>query len=343
MTTVFGIFTRLADWLVYGALGLDATTPLAQSLHFFVEDVSKIFAMVIVLIYLIGLFRAALDTDRVRDFLQGKHRLWGYMLAAMFGAITPFCSCSSIPLFLAFTSAGIPLGITMAFLITSPMINEVAIVLLGGTLGWGFTIAYVGVGLLAGVLGGAFFDLIKAEKHLTPLGHSGPTQAGTTGGGCGCGCESSHRIGWRARHAFAWRETWTIVGRIWVWVLVGIGIGAIMHGYVPREWIVDNLSADRWWTVPLAVVMGIPLYANASGVIPIAESLLDKGLPVGTTLALMMSVVGASLPEFLLLKQVMKPRLLVVFFLLLVVLFTLTGWLFNWAGAAWPGVFGVGG
>ncbi len=339
MSSVFEIFTIFADWLVYHVMQLDAGTSLGRSVHFFVEDVSKILVLLVVLIYAIGLFRASLDTDRVRGFLQGRHRLWGYVLAACFGAVTPFCSCSSIPLFLAFTAAGVPLGITMAFLITSPMINEVAIVLLGGMLGWKFTIAYVGVGLLAGIVGGAFFDLIKAGRFLTPM-VTGATSSAPSGGGCGCGCESSSRMGWGQRHQFAWREMVNILRGIWLWVLVGIGIGAAMHGYVPREWIVENLSADRWWTVPLAVVLGIPLYANASGVIPIAESLLGKGLPVGTTLALMMSIVGASLPEFLLLKRVMKPRLLVAFFGLLLVLFAGTGWLFNFVSQTWPGVFG---
>jgi len=339
MSGVLDIFTSFADWLVYGVIRLDAGTSLGQSAHFFVEDVSKILVLLVVLIYAIGLFRASLDTDRVRGFLQGKHRVWGYVLAACFGAVTPFCSCSSIPLFLAFTAAGVPLGITMAFLITSPMINEVAIVLLGGMLGWKFTMAYVAVGLLAGIVGGAFFDLIRAERHLTDM-VTGATPEPTSDSGCGCGCKKTQRISWGDRHRFAWKEMVDILGSIWMWVLVGIGIGAVMHGYVPREWIADNLSADRWWTVPLAVVLGIPLYANASGVIPIAESLLGKGLPVGTTLALMMSVVGASLPEFLLLKKVMKPRLLVAFFLLLLVLFAGTGWLFNAISQAYPGAFG---
>ena len=342
MTRVFSIFTHMADWLVYGVFSRDSAQPAARAVHFFVEDVSKILVLLVVVIYLIGLFRAALDTDRIRDFLQGKHRLWGYLLAAIFGAITPFCSCSSIPLFLAFTAAGIPLGITMAFLITSPMINEVAVVMLGEMLGWPFLLAYVGVGFTAGVLGGMFFDLIGAEKHLIPIERK-PAKPGFTVPEGACCSKKSHKLGWRGRHAFAWSETLTILKRIWLWVVLGIGVGAIMHGYVPREWIIENLSADRWWTVPLAVAMGIPLYANASGIIPVVQSLLAKGLPVGTALAFMMSVVAASLPEFLLLKQVMKPRLLLTFFLLLLVLFTLTGLGFNWVAATWPGLFVVAG
>ena len=171
MNSIFSIFTILADKLVYSLLGLSKDSKLADSLHFFIEDVTKILVLVVILIYLIGLARASMNIEKVRDYLKGKNKLIGYFLAAVFGAITPFCSCSSIPLFLAFTSARIPIGITMSFLITSPIINEVAVLLLGTMLGWKFTFAYIIVGILAGIVGGYFFDLIKAERYLTPLGH----------------------------------------------------------------------------------------------------------------------------------------------------------------------------
>lgn len=321
---MLSIFTKLADLIIYQVFGMPKNSHLAGSLHFFIEDTTKIFALLIVMIYVIAWARAALNVERVRDYLSGRHRVIGYVAAASFGAVTPFCSCSSIPLFLGFTQARIPIGITMAFLITSPIINEVAIILLGSLLGIKFTVCYVAVGILAGVVGGAFIDLIKAEKHLTPLAESA------------CGTDQNAeqttertRMSLRDRHAFAADELKTIFGRVWKWVLIGVGLGAALHGFVPESFVLEHLGAGQWWTVPSATLLGIPLYSNASGVIPVAESLLKKGLPVGTTLAFMMSTVAASFPEFMMLKQVMKPTLLLIFFLLLLTMFTLVGWTFN--------------
>lgn len=320
---MFEIFTWIADSLTYRVLGLDPASQIAGSVHFFIEDVTKIYALLILMIYIISFLRAGLDTGRIRTFLSGKSRGVGYLFAAVFGAVTPFCSCSSIPLFLGFTAAGIPLGITMAFLITSPMINEVAVVLLGSMLGVRFMLLYVATGLAAGILGGLFMDLIGAERYLTPIGQRAANFAGATG-------EQERRIsGMRGRHEFAREELKTIFTRVWRWVLIGVGLGALLHGFVPESFISDHLGTGSWWSVPAAVLLGIPLYANASGVIPVIETLLQKGLPVGTALAFMMSIVAASLPEFMMLKQVMKPRLLIIFFLVLLVFFTLAGWVFN--------------
>lgn len=319
------IFTKLADWLTFDVFGMAPDAHLAQSIHFFIEDVTKIYALLLVLIYVIGWLRAGLNTEKIRKHLEGKHRFLGYLLAALFGAVTPFCSCSSIPLFLAFTQARIPIGITMAFLVTSPMINEVAVVLLGGTLGVGFTAVYILLGIGAGFLAGLFFDFIRAERFLKPIEVKEP-----------CACkkkkleqDAHFKPSAAERHEYAVNEFKSVFSKIWMWVLIGVGAGAALHGFVPESMITDNLGAGQWWSVPGAVLLGIPLYANASGVIPAVESLLDKGLPVGTALAFMMSVVAASLPEFMLLKQVMKPRLLVMFFFTLLVMFTCAGWIFN--------------
>ncbi len=316
-------FGKIADIVVYDWLGMEPYSRLGASLQFFIEDTTKIFCLLVIMIYLIGLARATLNIERVRDYLAGKNRFFGYIAAACFGAVTPFCSCSSIPLFLGFTQARIPIGITMAFLITSPMINEVAVALLGGLLGAKFTASYVAIGIGAGVIGGMFFDSIKAERYLTELGESA-REVGSVGGEV-----EYEKKDWRARHEFAKEELKTIVGRIWKWIFIGVGVGAGLHGYVPEEVVVDNLGDGQWWSVPAAVLIGIPLYSNASGVIPVAESLLGKGLPVGTTLAFMMSTVAASMPEFVMLKQVMKTKLLLIFFVLLLVMFTVTGWVFN--------------
>lgn len=320
---VLSIFTKFADWIIYGLCGMPEDSHLAGSLHFFIEDTTKIFALLIVMIYIIAWARAALNIERVRHYLSGKHRVFGYFAAAAFGAVTPFCSCSSIPLFLGFTQARIPIGITMAFLITSPIINEVAIVLLGSLLGVKFTVCYVAVGILAGMVGGAFIDLIKGEKHLTPLAQS--AHGGTAAG------QPTDRVEMtlKDRHEFAKDELKTIFARVWKWVFIGVGLGAALHGLVPESFVLKHLGAGQWWSVPAATLLGIPLYSNASGVIPVAESLLNKGLPVGTTLAFMMSTVAASFPEFMMLKQVMKPKLLLIFFLLLLVMFTSVGWIFN--------------
>ena len=325
------IFTQLADLLVYDALTLEKGTKLADALHFFIEDTTKIFALLLVMIYVIALLRASLRVERVRDFLVGKHRALGYVFGSGFGAITPFCSCSSIPLLLGFTSAGIPVGITMAFLLTSPLINEVAVMLLLSLLGWQFTLLYVVVGMSIGILGGAFLDAIRAERWLQPFAAKALQQAQSTAQNdsvaTGVTCKES--MTWSQRHSFAKDETLDILMRVWKWVFIGVGLGAALHGYVPDGWLENNLGSGQWWTVPAAVLMGIPLYSNATGVIPVIESLLLKGLPVGTTLAFCMSTVAASFPEFILLKQVMQWRLLATVFGMLLLAFTLVGWVFN--------------
>lgn len=318
------LFTLLADLIVYTWLKLPDGSKWAGSLHFFIEDVTKIFFLLIVMIYVIGLLRAGLNTERIRVFLQGKNRFFGYFLGAGFGAVTPFCSCSSIPLFLGFTQARIPIGITMSFLITSPIINEVAVVLLGGLLGVKFMVVYIAVGILVGVIGGIFIDAIKAERFLMPIAET------VIGGGQGEDLEyENQKLTFKDRHDFAKGELKEIFGRVWKWVFIGVGLGAALHGFVPEEFITENLGSGQWWSVPGAVLLGIPLYSNASGMIPIAESLLAKGLPVGTTLAFMMSTVAASFPEFVILKQVMKPKLLLIFFIMLLVMFTIVGLIMN--------------
>ena len=324
---MFQIFTDFASWLIYDLCGISADTKLGDALHFFVEDVSKIFFLLIVMIYLIALVRASLNVERVRDFLAGKHRGVGYIMGSGFGAITPFCSCSSIPVFLGFTSAGIPVGITMSFLITSPLINEVAVLLLMSLLGWKFTLLYIIVGMSVGVLGGLFLDAIKAERWLQSFAAEALQrgQANTTEGEA----EQQPVLSIKERHAFAKDETFDIFGRVWKWVIIGVGLGAALHGFVPDGWIEANLGDGEWWSVPSAVLLGIPLYSNATGVIPIMESLITQGLPVGTILAFCMSTVAASFPEFILLKQVMQWRLLATLFVLLLVAFTVIGWVLN--------------
>ena len=312
--------------LAYDVLMLEEGSPLGAAVEFFCYDTPKILLLLVLMVYVIGWLRAGLHVEKVRDYLAGRGRGIGYALGAGFGAITPFCSCSSIPLFLGFTMARIPLGITMAFLITSPLVNEIAVVLLWGLLGWKFTVIYVAVGILAGIAGGLIMDMIRAERWLQPFLLEAMKQAGAPVVGQP---DQQPRMGLQERHAFAWGEMTGIFRRVWLWVIIGVGLGAALHGYVPQQWFAENLGAGQWWSVPVAVAVGIPLYTNVTGIVPIMESLLLKGMPLGTTLAFCMSTVAASLPEVLMLKQVMRWQLLAAFLGLLLVMFTLVGWLFN--------------
>ena len=325
---MFEVFTDLATWLVVDVFGLSKETKLGDALHFFIEDTTKIFFLLLVMIYVIALIRASINVERVRDYLADKHKGVGYILGSSFGAITPFCSCSSIPVFLGFTSAGIPVGITMSFLITSPLINEVAVLLLLSLLGWKFTLLYVVVGMSVGILGGIFLDAIRAERWL----QSFAAKALERGQKASSTVQSKQveSLSLKERHTFAKEEMLEIFGRVWKWVIIGVGLGSALHGFVPDGWIEEHLGNGQWWSVPSAVLLGIPLYSNATGVIPVMESLIKQGLPIGTTLAFCMSTVAASFPEFILLKQVMQWRLLVVLFALLLVAFTLIGWIFNY-------------
>lgn len=321
---------HLASWLITQLFGLDASSRLGEALQFFIYDAIKILLLLIALIYAIAFMRASLNLERVRNYLTGKKKSLGYFLGALFGSITPFCSCSSIPLFLGFTTARIPFGVTMAFLITSPLINEMAVVLLWGLLGWKFTLIYIGLGLAAGIIGGCVMDAIGAERWLAPYFLELASKPSP-----GKPIELPFRrpaFTLQKRHGFAWQEMKSIFKRVWKWVLIGVAIGAALHGYVPDDWFATHFSAGEWWTVPAAVAAGIPLYSNVTGIVPVMESLLLKGLPIGTTLAFCMSAIAASIPEVLLLRQIMTPKLQAAFLLYLWLIFTLAGWLFNFAG-----------
>ncbi len=320
---MFDILKQFAGLIVDSVLRLPAGCNCSSGLQFFIEETIKIFLLLTVMIYVIAWLRASLNVEKVRDYLKGKNRFFGYVTAASFGAVTPFCSCSSIPLFLGFTSARIPVGITMSFLITSPMINEAVVVMLGGLLGVKLTMIYVIFGMLAGIIGGIFFDIIKAERFLTFKVEPLPASD------AGAATAASSKLSLRDRHRFAVGELKDIMKRVWLWIFIGVGIGAFIHGFVPQAYIVEHLGGGQWWSVPAAVGLGIPLYSNATGMIPVIDVLIRKGLPAGTALAFMMSTVAVSLPEFVMLKQVMKTRMLIYFFVYLLIFFTLCGWVLN--------------
>lgn len=314
-------FTKLANFITYDALKLDPVTHLAEAVHFFVEDTTKIFFLLSTLMLIVGFLRSWVSPEKVRHWLDGKPKILAYFLAVILGAITPFCSCSSIPLFIAFLSSGIPLGVTMAFLITSPMVNEVAAILFGEAMGWNFTVSYVGVGMVIGMVGGALIDFLKLDKWVEPFVFqvTAPTDD-----------LDEPQLTIKKRFNHAWDETADILKRVWLYVLLGVGVGAGIHGFVPQEWFIVHAGADNLFAVPIAVLMAVPLYSNVTGVIPVAEVLIAKGLPVGTTLAFIMSTVAISLPELVILRKVLKFKMLVFFVAYLAFAFIIVGYGFNW-------------
>ena len=314
------LFGFLADGIVYGLLGLTPGTHMSDTVHFFVADVMMIFTLLVTVIFVMGIVRSYVSMERVRRLLGGRSRWAGYVVAVLLGAVTPFCSCSSVVFFIGFLEAGVPVGVTMAFLIASPMVNEVAVVVLLGILGWKFTILYVAVGLAVGVMAGVLIDTFDLHRWVEEYVWS--IRSGEV---------EEDRRSWTPgqRIRFARGEVREIVGRIWPWILLGIGVGAILHGHVPETFFSRYASADNPFAVPLAVLAGVPMYTNATGFIPVAEALLGKGVPVGTVLALMMSVVALSLPEMIILRKVLKPRMLGFFACYLAVSFVVVGYVFN--------------
>jgi uncharacterized membrane protein YraQ (UPF0718 family) len=314
------VFDALANLLTFQLLGLEPESRVGAAVHFFVMDVAKIFVLLVAVIYVMGLLRAMLSPERVREFVRDRTDWQARGLAVTLGAVTPFCSCSSVPLFIGFVEAGIPLGVTFSFLIASPMINEVAAVILVGILGWKLAALYVAAGLLVAWFGGIAMQAFRPERWVED--YVWKIRMGEV-----AAIERDNSLS--ARHRYAVAEVREIVGRIWKWVLIGIGVGALFHGFVPEGWVTEHLGGDAWYTVPGAVLLGIPLYSNATGVIPVAEAMLTKGVAVGTTLALMMSVAALSLPEMLILRKVVRWQALALFAGVLAIAFTLVGWGFN--------------
>jgi len=313
-------FATLGNLVAFSLLRLAPDSHLGAAVQFFVMDVAKIFVLLVVIIYLMGLLRTLLSPERVRELIRGRPDWQARGLAVSLGALTPFCSCSSVPLFIGFVEAGIPLGVTFSFLIASPMINEVAAVILVGILGWKLAALYIGAGLVVAWFGGIIMQRFRPERWVEDyvwkirMGTAAALRPDTS---------------LRGRHRYALGEVREILRRIWKWVLIGIGLGALFHGFVPAEWVVNNLGDGRWFAVPAAVLLGVPLYSNATGVIPVAEAMLGKGVAVGTVLALMMSIAALSLPEMLILRKVIRWPALALFATVLAVAFTLVGWGFN--------------
>ncbi len=318
---IFYPFEWLANFLAFNVLALESGTHLADSMQFFFYDSFKIIALILIITHFMSLLRYYLPIEKLRDFLI-KHKFYGldYFLATIFGVITPFCSCSSIPLFIGFIEARIPLGVTFAFLITSPLINEVALALFVGMFGLKITIFYVLAGILIGMIGGFIIGKLHLEKYVEDFVWKVKSQKHNT---------SSKKIPFSKVVKIVSKEALGITKKIILYVLVGVGLGAFIHGFIPQGFFEKYLQKAGWLGVPLAVILAIPLYSNASGVIPIMESLVSKGVPIGTALALMMAIVGISLPEALILKKVLKWQLLAIFFGIVTLGIIMIGYLFN--------------
>lgn len=313
------MFDALASWLIYDLAALQGT-PFGAAAHFFVMDVTKILVLLTGVIYVMGLLRALLKPETVREFIRNRGNLQSRFLAVGLGAVTPFCSCSSIPLFIGFVEAGIPLGVTLSFLIASPMINEVAVVVLASVIGWKFTVLYVLTGLTVALIGGFVLERFKPERWVEDyvwqihMGQAAQVDEDTS---------------LRARHEYALEQVREIVGRIWKFILIGVGVGSFIHGYVPAELVARVAGDGGLLSVVGAVLIGVPLYSDAVGIIPIAEVLLGKGVPIGTVLAFMMAVTALSLPEMIILRKVVKVPLLALFSAYLATAFVIVGLLFN--------------
>ncbi|MFA7244775.1 MAG: permease [Candidatus Magasanikbacteria bacterium] len=316
---IFYPIQLLADWLTYQVFSISPNTLLASSLNFFIFDTIKIFLLLIVIIYIVSIIRSYLPPEKVRHFLSNKNKFVSNVLASLLGIVTPFCSCSAVPLFLGFVEAGVPLSATFSFLVASPMINEVAIVLLFGMFGWKVATIYIVSGLLIAIFSGMLIGKLPIENLLTDITQKNQQKNNL----------QLPKMTYKQRHNYALDYTWDIIKKIWIYIIIGIGLGAWIHGYVPADFLAEYAGADKWYAVPLAVLVGIPLYSNAAGVIPLISALTEKGVAIGTTLAFMMAVTALSLPEFMILKKIMKTKLIIIFASVVGLGIIFTGYLFN--------------
>ena len=322
---MFDWIQNIADWFVFDILHLEKGQHLAEALNFFIYDTVKILLLLFVIIFLMGIVNSYFPIDKVRNYLS-RNKLYGfeYLMASLFGVVTPFCSCSSVPLFIGFVKGGIPLGVTFAFLVTSPLVNEVAIGLFIGLFGVKMTAIYVVSGVLLGTISGFILQKLKLERYLTPwvkqvLDNAQKEQDAFI----------AEKQTFKQRLSIIWDEVLTILKGVVPYVIVGIAIGGLMHGYIPEGFFEQYMSKDNLFAVPIATVLAVPMYSNASGILPVVQVLVAKGIPIGTAIAFMMGVVGLSLPEAMLLKKVMTFKLIGVFFGVVTLCIIISGYLFN--------------
>ena len=322
---MFEWIQTFADWLIYSVINLDAESNLGTALNFFVYDTTKILILLFVIVFIMGIVNAYFPVERLRDFLN-KKKLYGleYLISSLFGAVTPFCSCSSVPLFIGFVQGGIPLGVTFSFLITSPLVNEIAIAMFLGMFGIKATLIYAVSGILLGTIGGWILGKFKLEHLLTDWVKKLMAAKQTTD----TNFEEVPQT-FKEKLPAIFREAYDIVKGVLLYIIIGIGIGAAMHGYVPEEFFEEYLGNGDWWTVPLAVVLAVPMYANAAAIVPVIQVFVAKGVPLGTAIAFMMATVGLSIPEGTLLKKVMTFKLIAIYFGTVTAFIILSGYVFN--------------
>ncbi|MDP3641820.1 MAG: permease [Bacteroidota bacterium] len=317
---IYKNLTPMTDWFINMVLGMEKGAHLTEAFRFFIFEFPKVMLLLILIIFFVGIIRTYFTPERTRKALEGKKTFTGNVMAATLGIVTPFCSCSAIPLFLGFVESGVPLGVTFSFLIAAPMINEVAVILLYGMFGWKVTAIYVGTGLAIAILAGWIIGLLKLEKWVEPWVYQ--VQIGNSG-------LEEEKLSFEKRINLGFAAVKEIVGKVWIYVGLGILVGAAAHGYVPEDFMVALMGKSAWYSVPLSVLIGVPLYSNAAGIVPVVSVLIEKGASLGTALAFMMSVIGLSLPEMIILRKVLKLQLIAVFIGVVSLGIICVGYLFN--------------
>jgi len=316
---IFAPIQWLADWLVYSVFNITSGTPLGNTVNFFIYDTIKIILLLAVIIFIVSAIRSYFPPEKTKKFLsKAKFPILNNLLAALVGIVTPFCSCSAVPLFIGLVEAGVPLGVTFSFLISSPMVNEIALVLLWGLFGWQIALIYIVSGVVIATIAGWVMGKLKLEKWVEEFVYQiKSTEA------------AEKKLTVKDRLQYAKKYTIDIVKSVWIYIIIGVGLGALMHGYAPSDLLVQFAGPNNFFAVPLAVLIGIPLYSNAAGTIPIVSVLIDKGMAMGTALAFMMAVTALSLPEFIILRKVLKPKLIITYASVVGLGIIFTGYLFN--------------
>ncbi|MEN6373116.1 MAG: permease [Armatimonadota bacterium] len=309
-----------ADWLTYSLFGFSKFNHIGMAVNFFIFETPKVLMLLVLVVFGIGIIRSYFTPERTRQILAGKRESVGNVMAAMLGIVTPFCSCSAVPLFIGFVQAGVPLGVTLSFLIAAPMINEVAVVLLFGMFGWKVAAVYVTTGLFIAIFAGWIIGRLKLERFVEDWVYEMQMSQSNL---------ETQNIAWAERVDAGKTAVREIVGKVWPYVIAGIAVGAGIHGYVPEGLLASFMGKSAWWSVPLAVILGVPMYSNAAGIIPVVSALIEKGAALGTVLAFMMSVIGLSLPEMIILRKVLKIRLIAVFVGVVAAGILVVGYLFN--------------
>jgi uncharacterized membrane protein YraQ (UPF0718 family) len=318
--TIYKLLQPASDWITYSLFGLSKTSHLGSTVNFFIFETPKVLMLLTLIVFVVGIIRSYFTPERTRRILAGKRESVGNVLAAMLGIVTPFCSCSAVPLFMGFVQAGVPLGVTLSFLIAAPMINEIAVVLLFGMFGWKVALVYITTGLVIAIVSGFIIGRLKLERYVEDWVYEMQvTQADI----------ESSKIAFSERIIAGKVAVIEIVGKVWPYVIIGIAVGAGIHGYVPQGFMASFMGKSAWWAVPAAVLLGVPMYSNAAGIIPIVHALLEKGAALGTVLAFMMAVIGLSLPEMIILRNVLKIQLIAIFVGVVASGIIITGYLFN--------------